>query len=230
MAGLSVILLLAASWVGFRVYQEVGKRNSEDPLVWQEDIKAFDVEAPMPENAVVFVGSSSIRLWDSLVQDMAPLPVIQRGFGGAKLNDLVYYADELVNKFNPMAVVVFAGSNDITPVSVKAPEVLLGSFHKFVAKVRTNKPDLPIYYIGITPSPRRWEVWPRAAAANNAIERYIDATPGLFFIDTTPALLNASGEPNVDNYSYDAQHFGDSGYQIWTSIIRPRLHNDFLEP
>ena len=137
LVGLLTVILLAVSWPGFRLYQELNKRWSEDPLVWEADIAAFDTLAqvtPPPENALVFVGSSSIRLWDSLIQDMAPIPVIQRGFGGAKLNDVVHYADRLVNAHRPAAVVIFAGSNDLTPGDVKTPEQLLYSYQQFVAK------------------------------------------------------------------------------------------------
>ena len=228
--GLLSLTLLAVSWSGFRLYQELGKRWSEDPLVWEADIAAFESEAqeaPPPANAVVFVGSSSIRLWDSLAQDMAPIPVIQRGFGGAKLNDTVHYADRLVNSYDPAAVVVFAGSNDITPGDTKTPERLLESYQQFVIRVRAENPELPIYYIGITPSPRRWEVWPEAQAVNAVIEEYSLRTPGLFYIETGPALMNAQGEPDSENYMFDGLHLSDHGYRVWTSIIRPRLLKGF---
>lgn len=228
--GLLILVLMVASWLGFRTYQELGKRWNEDPLVWEADIAAFETAAeltPEPANAVVFVGSSSIRLWESLVQDMAPIPIIQRGFGGAKLNDLVYYADRLVNVYQPTAVVVFAGSNDITPGDVKTPEQLLISYQQFVARVRTNNKALPIYYIAITPSPRRWEVWSNAQAVNAIIEGYSHRTPGLFYIDTGPVLMNSEGEPDKDNYKFDSLHLSDKGYRQWSSVIRPRLLKDF---
>ncbi len=224
---LSILLIV---WLGIRVFEELSKSASEDPTVWENDIVAFETAAqvsPPPENAVVFVGSSSIRLWDTLASDMAPIPVIQRGFGGAKLNDLVHYADRLVTAYRPSAVVVFAGSNDITPDDVKSPEQLLNSYQQFVARVRADNPELPIYYIAITPSPMRWEVWPSVQAANAAIKDYSESSSGLFYIDTGPALLNANGEPETDNYAFDTLHLSDKGYRVWTSIIRPVLLRDF---
>ncbi|MFK7730131.1 MAG: GDSL-type esterase/lipase family protein [Pseudomonadales bacterium] len=214
------------SWLVFRTYQELGKRGSEDPLVWEADIVAFETAArsePPPENAVVFVGSSSIRFWDSLVEDMAPIPVIQRGFGGAKLNDVVHYADRLVNVYQPSAVVIFAGSNDMTPGDTKTPAQLLASYKQFVAKVRIHNPALPIYYIAITPSPRRWEIWPNAHAANAIIKEYSGATSGLFFIDTGQALMDADGEPDMANYRIDKLHLSEQGYKVWTRIVRAKL-------
>ena len=231
--GLLILLVLVLSWSGFRLYQELGKRGSEDPLVWEADIAAFESAAevtPPPADAIVFVGSSSIRFWDSLAEDMAPIPVIQRGFGGAKLNDVVYYADRLVNAYKPAAVVVFAGSNDITPGDTKTPEQLLNNYQQFVASVRTENSQLPIYYIAITPSPRRWEVWPNAQAVNTIIKNYSQDKPGLFFIDTGPALMNAEGEPDIDNYKFDKLHLSDKGYGVWASIVRARLLEDFPQP
>ena len=228
---LLAIILLVVSWMGFRYYQEIGKRSSDDPLVWVADIDAFDALAeatPPPENAVVFVGSSSIRFWDTLAEDMAPIPVIRRGFGGAKINDVVYYADRLVTAYQPKAVVVFAGSNDITPGSTKEPEELLLSYQQFVAKVRAENPQLPIYYVAITPSIRRWQVWPNARAVNAVIEQYSQSTPGLFYIDTGPALMGEDGKPLADSYMFDGLHLSEKGYSQWTSIIRPRLLKDLF--
>jgi lysophospholipase L1-like esterase len=177
---------------------------------------------------VVFVGSSSIRFWDTLAEDMAPIPVIQRGFGGAKINDVVYYADRLVTAFQPKAVVVFAGTNDITPGAIKEPEELLLSYQQFVAKVRVDNPQLPIYYIAITPSPSRWEIWPNARATNAVIEEYSKSTPDLFYIDTGPALMNEDGTTHADNYIFDGLHLSDKGYRQWTLIIRSRLLKDLF--
>jgi lysophospholipase L1-like esterase len=228
-AALLGLLLLGLSWPAWQLYDEISKARSEDPLVWEEDIA--DLEAQTrdlyePGKAVVFVGSSSIRLWDSLAQDMSPIPVIQHGFGGAKLNDLVHYAERLVNAYRPRAVVVFAGTNDIHPDATKSPEALLASYQAFVGKVRATQPDLPIFYIGITPSPMRWSVWPIAQATNQRIKDWSAANPGLYFIDTSGALLGGDGEPDPDNYIFDGLHLSDRGYEIWGEIIRARLQDE----
>jgi len=132
-----------------------------------------------------------------------------------------------MNAYQPSAVVIFAGTNDITPGAIKTPEQLLYTYQQFVAKVRANNPELPIYYIAITPSPRRWEVWPNAKAVNAIIEDYSQRTAGLFYVDTGPVLMDAQGNPHTDNDAFDALHLSDKGYRQWTSIIRPRLLKDF---
>ena len=206
---LLALAVLAASWPAWRLFVELDKGRSEDPLVWEEDIRALETATRgsfPPGEAVVFVGSSSIRFRDSLHADMAPIPVIQHGFGGAKLNDLVYYADRLVSAYRPRSVVVFAGTNDITPSAAKTPEILLASYREFVGKVRQQQPDLPIYYISITPSPRRWEVWPIAQATNGLIVDFCATDDELHFIDTGPALLDSAGEPDPPNSVFDKLH------------------------
>lgn len=227
---LLALILMAVSWSGLRLYQELNKRWSENPLVWEADIAALELATQKlspPKNAIVFVGSSSIRFWDNLVTDMAPLPIIQQGFGGAKLNDLVHYADRIINAYKPIAVVVFAGSNDITHGDTKTPEKLLSTYKKLVTKIRLDRPSLPIYYIAITPSPRRWEMWPQVQATNAVLKDYSLRTPGLFFIDTESAMLGSDGKINKDNYSFDTLHLSEQGYSQWTDIIRPILLNDF---
>jgi GDSL-like Lipase/Acylhydrolase family len=228
-AALLGLLVLGLSWPVWQLYGEIQKARSEDPLVWEEAIHSLEAKTRGkydPGQGVVFIGSSSIRLWDSLADDMSPMPVIQHGFGGAKLNDVVHYAERLVNAYQPRAVVVFAGTNDIEPAASKSPEVLLASYQAFVGKVRASQPALPIFYIGITPSPRRWSVWPIAQSTNRLIEAWSAADPNLHFIDTSDALLASNGEPDEDNYLFDGLHLSKRGYRIWREIIRQRLWDE----
>ena len=136
-----------------------------DSNAWERSITHFetqDKQNPPAENAIVFTGSSSITLWKTLIQDMAPLPVINRGFGGAKINDVVRYVDRIVLPYRPQAVVLFAGTNDISwPKPGTALDVLQG-FQAFVDAIHVTLPQTPIYYISITPTPSRWKYWPIA--------------------------------------------------------------------
>lgn len=223
---LVALLVLALSWPAYKIYGELSKARSEDPLVWQEDIQALEDSTRDlygAGEAVVFIGSSSIRLWSSLEQDMAPIPVIQHGFGGAKLNDLVYYAQRLVNAYRPRAVVVFAGTNDIDPAASKSPGVLLASYQEFIGRIRADQPKLPVFYIGITPSVLRWDVWSIARETNELIRQWSGGEENLFFIDTSSALLGNNGEPDPDNYVFDGLHLSARGYAIWTDFIKPPL-------
>ncbi|MEE3327502.1 MAG: GDSL-type esterase/lipase family protein [Myxococcota bacterium] len=231
--GLAIgVLVVLAAYPAYRISVEIRKALDDDPAVYTEDIAELVARTragPAPEGAVVFIGSSSIRLWSTLERDMQPLPVIQHGFGGAKLADVEFYADTLVNAFHPRAVVVFAGTNDIHPLSSTAPETLFETYQGFVARVRTDLPEVPIYFIGITPSPRRWSVWERAQETNRLVRAWSDRDPSLFYIETGPALLGEDGEPDPDHYRLDGLHLSPQGYAIWTEIIRTRLMTD-LQP
>jgi lysophospholipase L1-like esterase len=227
--GIAIVLglaIVALSWPAWQLYKEVQNARSEDPLVWEDAIRALESKTRdrhSPGQGVVFIGSSSIRLWDTLTEDMAPIDVIQHGFGGAKLNDLVYYAKRLVNTYQPRAVVVFAGTNDIHPGAAKPPEQLLASYQAFVATVRADQPTVPIYFIGITPSPMRWSVWPIAQSTNALIQQWSESDPNLHFIDTSAGLMGPDGEPDPDNYRFDGLHLNAQGYSVWREIIRTRL-------
>jgi len=228
-AGLSLAaLLLVAAWPAWRLHTELRKAASEDPRVWEEEIEALEARSAgrAGDGSIVFVGSSSIRLWSSLAEDMEPFRVVQNGFGGAKLADLEFHAERLVNALAPRAVVVFAGTNDVHPGQTKPPEVLLATYQRFVERVRADLPDVPIYFIGITPSPMRWEVWPIAQETNRLIREYSETDPTLAYIETGPALLAANGEPDSDNYLFDGLHLSGRGYSIWTEVIRERLLAD----
>ena len=228
-AGLLIgVLLLLAAWPAWQLYSELHKGASEDPRVWEEDVAALEAEtgARTSSGDIVFVGSSSIRFWSTLEHDMQPFSVVQHGFGGAKLADLEFYAERLVNAYRPRAVVVFAGTNDIHPGHTKPPETLLATYQRFVERVRADLPDVPIYYIGITPSPMRWEVWSVAQETNDLIREYGATRPALHFIETGPALLGDNDEPDRDNYVFDGLHLSQAGYAIWTEIIHGRLVAD----
>ena len=228
---LGVAVLLAA-FPAYRLYVEIRKAVSEDPAVYEQDVADLverTREGPASRDAIVFIGSSSIRLWSTLERDMQPLPVAQHGFGGAKLADIEYYAERLVNPFAPRAVVVFAGTNDLQPRANKSPAVLLKTYQRFVERVRADLPNVSIYFIGITPSPRRWEIWDQAQETNRLVREWSERNPTLFYIETGPALLGEDGEPDADNYRYDGLHLSAQGYAIWTEIIRTRLMED-LQP
>lgn len=189
---LPLVVLAALAWPAWWLYEEFRKAASEDPAVWEEDIRALEAQAPFPSGALLFTGSSSIRLWSTLADDMAPFTVIRRGFGGAKLGDLVHYAERLVDVPEPLAIVVFAGTNDLHPGATKPPEVLEASWRDFVARARGVHPRVPIYYIAITPTPLRWEAWPLAQETNERIAGVCAESASLRFIATAPAFLDAT--------------------------------------
>lgn len=228
--GIGVILLLAVvAYLFFNVSQSLEKARSEDPLVWASDIETFAERGVGEPESLLFVGSSSIRFWGELAEDMTPVPAINRGFGGSKIGDVVYYADTLFHADNPRAIVIFVGTNDMTPQQTKSVGTMTARFSAMMSALRRQHPDVPVYYIAITPSPLRWAIWDEAVAVNEAIQTLISQMPNTHYIDTGEALMS-EGEPHPDNYVLDRLHLSTKGYDIWAEIIRSRLFSDLDLP
>jgi len=226
---LVVLAALVAAIIGLlNLYQ--AQSTNEDPKYWENEVAKIEsrYDGNYLSDVVVFLGSSSIRKWSTLAQDMAPIPVVNHGFGGSKINDSTYYLDRLVFPFQPRAVVLFAGTNDINGIegSSKTGQQVYGGFVRFVEAVRATDPALPIYYISITPTPSRWKIWSDALEANQLIASYAETQTGVTFVDTTDQLLGADGLPNKDLFQWDNLHLNADGYAIWTSIIKPILIED----
>ncbi len=199
---------------------------SDDPAVWEKDIRKFEMQDrlnPPPRDPIVFTGSSSITYWSTLEQDMAPLPVINRGFGGSHLRDVIYYVPRVILPYHPRAVVLFAGTNDISGRRPKNAREVYEAYLAFVSRVRSSLPETPIYYVSITPTPSRWKLWPIAQEANQLIRTYTETGSRLYFIDLTRAILRPDGKPDRSLYRFDRLHPNAKGYARWTAVIKPVL-------
>jgi len=222
-------------WQGFSngldMFVSSIKSARGDPDAWESSIRKFESQdrlMPPSQNMIVFVGSSSFTLWSTLEQDMSPLPAINRGFGGAKINDVVRYTDRIVIPYRPRAIVLFAGTNDIAdPKPATAQEVFDG-YLSFVKRVQAALPETPIYYVAITPSASRWKYWLIASEANRLIREYAKSNPHLRFIDLTDHLLGSDRKPNRSLYRMDRLHPNKRGYAKWTAVIKPVLMADLF--
>ncbi len=195
-----------------------------DPLRWEPAIRRFeagDREAPPPRDGVVFVGSSSIRLWKTLHADMAPLPTVNRGFGGSRLFDVIYYCDQLVSAHTPRLVVVFCGTNDIAGDRPRSAEEVRDLVAQLVTRLRERQPRLTICYIAITPTLARRRHIPTVRAANRLIEESCEGDPRLVYIDTASALMDEDGMPDPKWFVADRLHLNEAGYAVWSSRIKP---------
>jgi lysophospholipase L1-like esterase len=193
---------------------------------FESEIAAFekaDRQNPPQPGAIVFTGSSSIRLWSTLAEDMKPLSVINRGFGGSQIADVNQFAARIVLPYRPRAVVFYAGDNDLAASPPKSPEQVCDDFKKFVQIVHSPLPETRIYFVSIKPSIQRWTLWPNFQKANELIRKYVTSTPSVEFIDVTYAMLDAQGTPRADIFREDGLHLNEKGYAIWTAIIKPRL-------
>lgn len=194
--------------------------------VWEKDIRRFehlDSVENHPDNAVLFAGSSSIRLWSTLESDMAPYPVIQRGYGGAKLTDFSVFAARIIYPHPCRAIVLFV-ANDITGSEAdKTPEEVRDLFLNVLSTVRVKFPGTPVFWIAITPTGLRWKAWPQIEKANMLIQEACKKQNNTYFISTKDVFLNSSGLPKDELFRQDRLHLNENGYAVWTSVIRKEL-------
>lgn len=198
-----------------------------DPARWEKDIAAFEAAdrvEPPPPGGIVFTGSSSIRLWTSLGEDFAGLPVVNRGFGGSQLPDVTAFVSRIVLPYRPRMVVIYCGGNDINAGRTAAEVVadtrtLIGAIHAYA-------PDTRIAYISIAPNPARWSQIAAVTAANDGIRAWMAGDPRLTFIDVFPHMLGPDGRPKPDIFVDDELHMNEKGYAIWKEVVGPYLPDD----
>ena len=191
---------------------------------WEKEIAAFekaDRERPPEKGGIVFVGSSSIRLWRTLAEDFPGLRALNRGFGGSHIADSVAFADRIVIPYAPRQVVMYAGGNDLN--SGKPPEKVIADFKAFAGKVRAALPQTEIAYISSAPNPARWAQVDNVKAVNSAIEAWMKEQPRMKFINVFPHMLGADGLPKPEIFVEDKLHMNPAGYAIWKEVVGPFL-------
>ena len=163
-----------------------------------------------------------MRGWHETIRnDLAPLTVIPRGFGGSNMNDALHFADRIVLPYEPRAVVVYEGDNDIAQGI--APEKVADTFRAFVAKVQDESPNCRIYFLSIKPSIRRWSMWPEMKKANSLIDAECAEDKRLTFVDVASGMLDDEGNPRKEIFEKDDLHMTRDGYVIWRNALRPLL-------
>jgi lysophospholipase L1-like esterase len=197
---------------------------------WEPSIRKFEeddkVNSPKP-GSIVFTGASSIRRWDTLVAEMKPLNVLNRGFGGSQYSDLNQYAKRIVIAYHPRAVVVYEGDNDLAAGSPKTPELVANDAREFVKIVRSDLPETWIYIMSIKPSYLRWNEWPKMKAANALIQDFAKTQKRVLYIDVATPMFYAQDKPPRDLFVEDGLHPTAKCYALWTSIIKPVLLRQF---
>ena len=188
--------------------------------LWKSDIDAFQNQS-IPTSPVLFSGSSSILLWDTLSADFPDIPVVNRGFGGSLLSDSVYYFESIVVPIAPRAVVFYAGDNDLA--FGKSAARVVENFRSLAELMSTQCPNSPLFFISIKPSPARWNLIEEIRDANRQIEDICRDHDQLHFVNIESSMLDESGQPRADFYIEDELHLSATGYAAWTSVLRPLL-------
>ncbi|MFN2425859.1 MAG: GDSL-type esterase/lipase family protein [Candidatus Binatia bacterium] len=205
------------------------RAGDEPPQVWEAEILVFEAEerrqAPAP-GATLFTGSSSIRMWTTLPGDMAPLPVINRGFGGAQMDAVLHYAPRIVLTPRPRAVVLCAGENDLEAHRGKTPQDVLEDLRRFDELLVSALPGVRLYVLTIKPSPARRATWAAAQCFNELLADYCRDAPHRRCVDVATASFDGRGCVREELFLDDGLHLSAHGYALWTSLLRPMLLAD----
>ena len=197
--------------------------HAENPTRFESEIAAFeayDRQNASPRDPILFVGSSSIRMWPT-AESFPDLPVINRGFGGSHAAEVNHYADRIVLKYAPRTIVFYAGDNDIN--DGKSPERVADDFREFLALVHARLPETRIVYLPIKPSVARWNKWPQMQATNALVEEFTDTDPRLIYVDTATPMLGSDGRPRSELLLGDGLHMNADGYKIWADLVREKI-------
>ena len=189
------------------------------------EFKKLDNENFPGKGKILFTGSSSIRFWDSLEEDMEPLEVLNRGFGGAQISHVIYHFEEIIMPYNPKAIVFFCGTNDLT--ALKTPEETVHDFKKFYSLIRNQFGNIKVYMIGIKPSVERFYLDEEEKIFNNSIKLLASEDAYLEYIDVWDSMLNEDGSRMPELYIEDGLHMNKKGYEVWTKLVRKSLLKDF---
>lgn len=198
--------------------------QAQDPTRFEADIQAFeraDLASPPPADPVLFVGSSSIRVWPDLPGDFPDYPAMNRGFGGSHMSDLLYYFDRIVAPYDPALIVVYEGDNDLA--GGKSVDEVYDDYLEFVALVEAQLPTTDIAFLATKPSPSRSGYLEVTRQLNERLEALAAGDLHMWFIDIFTPMLADSGQPRPELFGSDMLHMNAAGYVLWQSVVEPVL-------
>jgi len=210
---------LAAVLLIVGLVSTVTAQRTSDPSRWADAIGAFDADvASRPSGAIVLTGSSSFARWRTMEEDLAPLTVVPRGFGGSTMADVLHYVDRLVIPYNPRAVVIYEGDNDTFYGG--SPEMIAGQLKEVISKIHAALPDTRVYVLSVKPSLARVNVWDKAQETTEFYKKIVAGDDRLHFIDVATPFLKADGTVMDDVFVDDGLHLNDKGNRIWARAIK----------
>ena len=193
-----------------------------------KEIQAFkklDSIKPPTKNAILLIGSSSFKNWVD-VQNYFPLfPIVNRGFGGSTLPDVIRFADDVIFPYEPKQILIYCGENDLASADSVTATMVFNRFKQLFQIIRDRLPKVPVAFISMKPSPSRERLWPKMIEGNTLIKNYLKKKRNTAFIDVYSKMFDANGEVMKDIFLKDNLHMNPKGYAIWQKIIAPYLLN-----
>lgn len=185
------------------------------------DFKKYDSINPPPGDPILFVGSSSFRLWKGVQNDFPGKPILNRGFGGSTLEDVIRYQEDIIFPYAPKQIIIYCGENDIA--SGASSQDVLSRFDRLFTSIRSRLPDVPIAFVSMKPSPSREKYRDQLENGNRLIRDYLAKKRQATYVDVYSRMLNKHGKPKPELFVSDSLHMSQKGYAIWQKAIEPVL-------
>ncbi|MBS1920633.1 MAG: G-D-S-L family lipolytic protein [Bacteroidetes bacterium] len=209
----------------FFLLPAIGLAQLQHPPFWN-DIQAFKKQDSIDfpgKGKILFIGSSSFTKWKDVQEYFPGYPIINRGFGGSTLTDLIRYEKEIIFPYRPKQVVIYCGENDVAASDTVTGRIVFKRFKKLFTDIRAKFPHIPVIFISLKPSPSRWSMKDRMLIANQLIQKYLEQKKKAVFISVWENMLGKDGEPIPEIFLEDKLHMNAKGYAIWEKLIEPNL-------
>lgn len=217
--------LLLRTFGVFLLFLVVNQLKAQPAPFWSE-IQAFkklDSIANPPDNAILFIGSSSFKFWKDVDAYFPGYKIINRGFGGSSLPDVIRYVSDIIYPYHPKQVVIYCGENDLAASDTVSAEIVVRRFRELFSMIRSQLGDVNVTYVSVKPSPSRSHLMPKMMEANDGIEKFLKTKKKTAFVDVYHKMLDQQGEPVKALFVKDNLHMNARGYAIWKQAIQPYL-------
>ena len=209
----------------FVLYASISFAQDQKPAFWN-DIQGFkksDAAAFPPKDAILFIGSSSFTMWKDVQNYFPAHTIINRGFGGSSLPDVIRYADDIIVPYSPKQIVIYCGENDFAGSDTVTAQLVFARFKQLFSIIRDHYAKVKITYVSMKPSPSRFRLMPKMLEANLLIKNFLKKKKKTSFVDVYYSMLEADGKPIESIFLADKLHMNANGYAIWQKLIEPHL-------
>lgn len=210
-----LILVIVLSF-GCKTHQN---NTAPDPTRFAEEIAKFEKIKTNPQQpTIVFTGSSSIRFWPNISSYYPAQQVVNTGFGGSQMSDLLHYLDEAVLRFAPAKVFIYEGDNDVA--AGQSTAVIMKNTKQVVKSIQKKFPEVEIILIAAKPSIARWNFKDKYLDINATFQAYAAQNDQVQYADVWTVMLDEQGEVRTDIFIEDGLHMNELGYQLWDGVLR----------
>ena len=213
------IVLVVLLWAGILFAQD------QKPAFW-DDIQAFKKQDSVsfpPKNDILFIGSSSFTMWKDVQQYFPSYSIINRGFGGSSLPDVIRYANDIILPYQPKQVVIYCGENDVAASDTVTAKLVFNRFKQLFTIIRNRYPKVKVTYVSMKPSPSRQLLLSKMINGNELIKKYLSSKKRTSYVDVYKEMIDDEGKPRSDLFLDDNLHMNKTGYAIWLKFIEPHL-------